>query len=129
MANVTFKDYSDIIMRKLAGSLGGAAKDVAEVAVEAIQSKMLYGYGDYHGNPPHTEIVDTGALFDSVSAEVAQVSQNAFTVQAGAGTHYAKYVHEGTSKLKGRPFITDGLTEASSEIESAIAKALRQGMK
>lgn len=129
MAKVTFKDHTDVVMRKLAGSLKSAADDVADVAVEAIQSKMLYGYNDYHGNPPHTEIVDTGALFDSVSAEVSRVSGNAFTVQAGAGTSYARYVHEGTSKLKGRPFITDGLTDASSEIESAIARALRQGMK
>ena len=129
MARVTFRDNTDIILRKLAGSIGSAAKDCAETAVEAIQDKILYGYSDMHGNPPHTEIVETGATFDSISADVVQVSQNGFTVNAGAGTSYAKYVHDGTYKLKGRPFITDGLTEARPEIERAISDAIKRGMK
>lgn len=129
MARVTFKKHTDVVLRRLAGSIGNAADACAETAVEAIQMKMLYGYNDVHGNPPHTEIVDTGALFDSITAEVKQSSQNGFTVNAGAGTDYAKYVHNGTSKLKGRPFITDGLQDAAPQIEQAIADAIRRGMR
>lgn len=127
MANVTFRDHSDIVLRQMRQNIGAAADNLAELAVEAIQTKMLYGYKDVHGNPPHTEIVDTGALFDSVDAEVKRVSQNGFTVNGGAGTSYAKYVHDGTRKLKGRPFVTDGLMEAKPEIQNGLAKSLSDG--
>lgn len=124
---VTYRDNSDIILRQMGGNIGDAARALGETAKEAIQTKMLYGYKDVHGNPPHTEILETGALFDSVDANVKRVSQNGFTVDAGAGTRYAKYVHDGTRKLKGRPFVTDGLTEATPEIERTIVTALRKG--
>lgn len=127
MANVRFVDHSDIVLRQMGQNIRAAADNLAELAVEAIQTKMLYGYKDVHGNPPHTEIVDTGALFDSVDAEVKRASQNGFTVQGGAGTSYAKYVHDGTYKLKGRPFVTDGLMEAKPEIQSELVKSLSNG--
>lgn len=128
-ASVMFSDHSDIVLTKLAGALGAAANDVAEVAVEAVQDKILYGYHDVHGNPPHTEIVDTGKLFDSIEAKVERQSSNAYQVTVGAGVPYAKYVHEGTSKLKGRPFITDGMQDAKKDIQNAIVKALKSQMK
>jgi HK97 gp10 family phage protein len=119
MAKVTFKDHSDIILRKMAGNIGSAASGLSDVALEAIQNKMLYGY--------YRPILQTGALFDSVSAQVKRVSQNGFTVEAGAGMPYAKYVHDGTRKMTARPFITDGLTEATPEIRQALSKDLSKG--
>lgn len=126
--NVNFKDNSDFILRRMGDNIRDAADSVGEIAVEAVQNQILYGYKEPHGNPPHTEIVDTGRLFDSVSANVANVSSNAFTVEVGAGTHYAKYVHDGTSKLNGRPFITDGLLKARPDIKKLLADRLKQGI-
>jgi homoserine acetyltransferase len=74
--------------------------------------KMLYGYHDVHGNPPHTEIVDTGRLFDSIEAEVNVINANVYQTVVGTDVPYAEYVHDGTYKLKGRPFITDGINES-----------------
>jgi HK97 gp10 family phage protein len=95
---------------------------------QAVEEKILYGYKDVHGNPPHTEIVDTGRLFDSIDADVRRESQNAFTVSVGANTPYAIYVHEGTYKLKGRAFITDAVTGKSGEVQSILAGELPKGI-
>jgi HK97 gp10 family phage protein len=119
MAKVTFKDHSDIILRKMAGNIGTAADNLTEVVVEAIQNKMLWGY--------YRPVLKTGKTFDSISAQVKRVSQNGFTVEGGAGTDYAKYVHDGTRKMPARPFITDGLTEATPEIRQALSKDLSKG--
>lgn len=118
-------------MRKLHGALGEAAESISTIAIEAVQEKMLWGYKDVHGLPdnPHTEIVDTGRLFDSIAATVTRTSDNAYQVSVGTDVPYGIYVHEGTRQLKGRPFITDAMTEHYKDIESAIAKTLRARMK
>lgn len=124
-------DHSDYVMRKLQGALGEAADGIAEIALDAIHEKMLWGYDDVHGLPdnPHTEIVDTGRLYDSITSEINRKSKNTYTVSVGTRVHYGIYVHEGTRKLKGRPFITDAMADCYKDIESAIVKTLRDQMK
>lgn len=124
---VVFKSNLDLVLRTLRENNDEAVKKAAEIAVEAVQEKMLYGYKDVHGNPPHTEIVDTGRLFDSITAEVSKVSQNAVNVVVGTDVEYAQYVHDGTYKLKGRPFITDGLMAAKPDLEDAVGEAWKHG--
>lgn len=125
---VNFVDNSDFVLKKVAENASSAMEQVGEMLVEAVQGKILYGYSDLHGNPPHTEIVDTGALFDSIASVVTRASQNTFTLSVGADTHYAQYVHDGTSKLKGRPFISDAVTDAEAEIEGILSGTLPNGL-
>ena len=127
-SNVRFQDNSDVILRRVASNSQAAMKAVSEMLVEAVEEKILYGYKDVHGNPPHTEIVDTGRLFDSIEADVSRDSQNAFTVSVGANTPYAVYVHEGTYKLKGREFITDAVMGKKNEVQSILAGELPKGI-
>ena len=127
-SNVRFVDNSDVILRRVASNSPAAMKTVSEMLVEAVEEKILYGYKDVHGNPPHTEIVDTGRLFDSIDADVSRDSQNAFTVSVGANTPYAVYVHEGTYKLKGRAFITDAVMGKKNEVQSILAGELPKGI-
>ena len=127
-SNVRFVDNSDVILRLVASNSQAAMKAVSEMLVEAVEEKILYGYRDVHGNPPHTEIVDTGRLFDSIDADVSRDSQNAFTVSVGANTPYAVYVHEGTYKLKGRAFITDAVMGKKNEVQSILAGELPKGI-
>lgn len=124
---VVFRDYSDTILRRVQGNIRGAAQDISQIAVEAVQWQMLWGYHDVHGNPPHTEIVDTGRLFDSITGSVNRISDNYYQTVVGTDVPYAVYVHEGTYKLKGRPFITDGLASANSDIQAAIRAAIKRG--
>jgi HK97 gp10 family phage protein len=125
---VRFEDHSTEVLRRVQGNLKKAAIDVGDIARDAVQEKMLWGYHDVHGNPPHTEIVDTGRLFDSIEGQVKAVNANVYQTSVGTDVPYAEYVHEGTYKLKGRPFITDGIMENREEIQTAIREALRRGM-
>lgn len=126
-SNVIFNDHTSAILRKLQGNLEATARAIAGVAEEAVQWQMLWGYNDMHGNPPHTEIVDTGRLFDSITASVNRVRGFYYHVVVGTDVPYAMYVHDGTYKLKGRPFITDGLAAAKPEINRIAREAMRRG--
>lgn len=145
--SVTFKSNLDLVLRMMRDNNEEAAKAAAEIAVESVQEKILYGYNDLHGRPPHTEIVDTGALFDSIEADAKKVSQNIETVSVGTDVPYAKYVHEGYTqpaglrfkgkdgnwyttkggKIKGRPFLRDGLMSAKEDLTDAVGEAWKRG--
>ena len=114
--NYEFKDNSTVIIDKLKNVTQQSTSKMAKDVVDAIQYQILYGYKDRHGSDGHTEIVETGALFDSIKAEVKKVSQNALDITAGSDKDYAVFVHNGTRKLKGRPFITDGINKARHKI-------------
>lgn len=124
---VKFVDNSAIVLRRMDSNCTKAMQAVADVLVEAVQEKMLYGYNTPHGNPPHTEIVATGALFDSIEASPGKVSQNTYGVNVGTNMHYASYVHDGTKKLTGRPFIKDGVLEAGDQIRETLSAIIPNG--
>jgi HK97 gp10 family phage protein len=127
VAGAKFIDNSAVVLRRIGTNSEQAMKDAAELLVEAVQEKILYGYKDVHGTPPHTEIVDTGRLFDSIGAEVRRDSQNAYSTMVGANTTYARYVHDGTSKLKGRPFVRDGVMDSQKSLQRLLSTDLSAG--
>ena len=49
--------------------------------------------------------VDTGRLRGSIGVKMFAGGVRA---EIGTDVHYAKYVHWGTSKMRGRPFLTEG---------------------
>lgn len=120
--NVKFKSEVNIVRSKVTDALESATSELKEKSIEWVQEKMLYGYSDPHGPDGHTEIVDTGATFDSVDADTQRNSQDSYTVKAGVQTDYAVFVHNGTRKLKGRPFLRDAMMEHVSDIESIMKK-------
>lgn len=124
-------DHQDAVLRKLHAGVDDAMDDLKDFIIEAIQEKILYGYRDAHGDPPHTEIVDTGALFDDVTATVTKSSQNTWALSAGntAAIPYAQYVHDGTSKLKGRPYARDAFLDNAAEIKKRMNKNIGKKMK
>lgn len=124
MAQFTFVDNSAAVLRRMITATDSAAAELADDLVEAVQEKILYGYHDPHGADGHTEIVDTGRLFDSIEAEVKRVSQNTADIRVGATgeTPYAVFVHNGTRKLKGRPFIRDGVQGQKEHIKYVLTK-------
>ena len=127
MAETRFVDNSAIVLRQMGTNCRQTMQDAAALLVEAVQEKILYGYNEPHGRPPHTEIVDTGRLFDSIDAQVKRDSQNAYSVAVGADTPYARYVHEGTSKLHGRPFIRDAVMDSQNDLRDLLSTGLAAG--
>ena len=124
------KDYSNIVMKRVDNSCRESVQEVAEILAEAVREKMIYGYSDPHGKDGHTEIWDTGALFSSVEASSRRVSQNTYEakVEVGKGLDYAEYVHNGTYKLKGRPFFSDAIAENKEAVENQFKSKFKDAL-
>lgn len=124
-SNYVFKDNTELILNALASATAEGAQKMADTAVESVQYQILYGYKDPHGEDGHTEIVDTGALFDSIKGDVKRQSQNLYTITVGTDRPYAVYVHNGTRYLKARRFITDGINRARGDMEDILRDEMR----
>ena len=120
----------DLIVAQIAENAKAAMEAAGVIGVEAVQNQMLYGYGIPHGPDGHTEIVDTGRLFDSITAETSRSSQNLVSVAVGTGVSYAGYVHNGTYKMTARPFIRDAIMNPDTQerMMSVITSQIGQGI-
>lgn len=123
--NYVFKDNTEIVLNALASATKEGAQKMADCAVDSVQYQILYGYKDPHGKDGHTEIVDTGALFDSIKGDVKRQSQNLYTITVGTDRPYAVYVHNGTRYLKARRFITDGINRARGDMEDILMDEMK----
>lgn len=124
-SNYVFKDNTELVLRGLASATAEGAQKMADTAVESVQYQILYGYKDPHGKDGHTEIVDTGALFDSIKGDVKRQSQNLYTITVGTDRKYAVYVHNGTRYLKARRFIPDGINRAKGDMEDILRDEMK----
>ena len=122
-----FQDNSAMVFRQLDQNAQASMADLKKLMPEAVQEKILYGDQTPHGPDGHTEIVDTGRLFDSIKAETQRVSQNTYELRVGTNAPYAKYVHDGTYKLESRPFISDALTDSQETIKEVFTTNLPAG--
>lgn len=123
--NYVFKDNTELVLNALASATKEGAQKMADCAVDSVQYQILYGYKDPHGEDGHTEIVDTGALFDSIKGDVKRQSQNLYTITVGTDRPYAVYVHNGTRYLKARRFITDGINRARGDMEDILRDEMK----
>ena len=123
--NYVFKDNTELILNAIHSATKEGAQKMADCAVESVQHQILYGYKDPHGDDGHTEIVDTGALFDSIKGDVKRQSQNLYTITVGTDRKYAVYVHNGTRYLKARRFITDGINKARGDMEDILRDEMK----
>ena len=124
-SNYVFKDNTELVLNALASATKEGAQKMADCAVESVQYQILYGYKDPHGKDGHTEIVDTGALFDSIKGDVKRQSQNLYTITVGTDRPYAVYVHNGTRYLKARRFITDGINRVRGDMEDILRNEMK----
>ena len=115
---ITFADHSADVLSMIAANVSRALTAMGTVAVGQIVRTMQRAYW--------RPIWLTGDLQRDVSYEVHE-SEHA--VDVGNSLNYATYVHEGTSRMRGRPYITDALTSASGAdaIRGAAESELRQG--
>lgn len=131
----TFIDNSSYVLASFKRQMGQAKEEVKTEILDNILWQMFYGYSEPHGEDGHTEIYDTGALYQSIevndggnifaSGPSATVGSYNWVVEASANTEYASYVHQGTYKLHGRPFITDGFNRATPNVKAIIAKHMK----
>lgn len=63
----------------------------------------------------------TGTLSRSIHAEVESDG-----VLVGTDVSYAKYVEQGTARMKGRPYLQPALNENMTKIQNQVQKAIQQ---
>ncbi len=78
------------------------------------------------GGGTHTAIRDTSALEGDVTYEVIGGGKN-YGVKVGNTLEYAVPVHEGTSKLEGRPYIKDAIEKGADDLKTVAEAYLKQG--
>jgi hypothetical protein len=70
--------------------------------------------------------VDTGLMRASIASEVLETRYGAGSVALKAvircNVDYAVYVHDGTSKLQARPFLTDAIATELANIKKVLAR-------
>jgi hypothetical protein len=51
------------------------------------------------------------------------------TEDVGTNVEYATFVHEGTSKMAGRPYLKDGITGAKNRLQKVAEAYLKKGFE
>lgn len=117
------------VQARLSRNADSAIKAAGKMGVDAICDTMLHGYHTPHGKPPHTEIYDTGALYESIDhGDPYKSDDNVVSIDVGTeGIPYAGYVHNGTSLVESRPYIRDGINDHLDDLQDAIVADLSVG--
>lgn len=116
-AQVKFTNNSTQVMAQLKDNKKAALTAMGIKAVGLTVAQMEHGYGK--------PIRKTGTLMGSISSKVGNSGKD--TVDVGSGIEYAPLVHEGTSRMAGRPYLRDALTEGKEALQNIAAAYLKQG--
>lgn len=108
-------DHSAEILSMLNENSRMAVTAVGEKCVELTVKNMESGYGK--------PIRQTGDLMRSITKEVIDDT----SVVVGTNIKYAPYVHEGTYKMQGRPFLKDAIEQNTDTIAELWKAKLRKG--
>jgi hypothetical protein len=114
---MSFTDNSGKVKSQLAGNVKAALAAMGIEAVGLINGQMQSGYG--------APIRQTGDLMRDVSYEVGNSSPD--TVDVGNSLEYAPLVHDGTSRMSGRPYIKDAIMNGQSRLKQVAENELKKG--
>lgn len=65
----------------------------------------------------------------TLSRSIHQESESDLGVVVGTDVSYARWVEEGTVKMKARPYLRPALSENKTRIQNNVAKAMREMMQ
>lgn len=114
---VEFLDNRNQVLQQMNSNASRATLAVGTKAVNLILWQMRQGYGE--------PIRKTGDLQRDVNFEVV----DSVTVNVGNSLEYAPYVHDGTRKMQGRPYIRDALMSRDNQrkLQRVYEQYLKQG--
>ena len=117
---IRMDDNSGNVIGQLEKNVLAALTAMGTEAVGLIVSTMRTGYG--------RPIWRTGDLQRDVNSKVRAGDH---AVDVGNSLEYGPFVHEGTSRMAGRPYITDALTSADGmeALKEVAQDALCQGFE
>ena len=114
---VQFTDNSPAVRAQLEENVEAALEAMGVACVGYVVDQMQSGYG----NP----IRKTGDLMRDVSYEVGRSAKN--TVDIGNSLKYAPFVHDGTVRMRGRPYLRDGITNNLNNLQDIAEEYLKKG--
>lgn len=117
-SGVKFTDNSKAVKDQMSGNIGRALTAMGLKGVELTTGKMKSGYG--------APIWETGDLSRSITSEPHPEKKS---VDIGSNLDYASWVHDGTRRMKGRPFLKDALTQGKNDLDEIGRKYLGEGFK
>lgn len=115
--SVRFVDHSKEVLNRLEDNVSAALEAMGVACVGYVVDQMQSGYG----NP----IRKTGDLMRDVSYEVGRSAKN--TVDIGNSLKYAPFVHDGTIRMRGRPYLRDGITNNLNNLQDIAEEYLKKG--
>lgn len=114
---IEFKDHTAEVLAKMQGNVKKALAALGTEAVGLIQDQMQTGY--------EKPIWKTGDLQRDVNYSVENSGPG--TVDVGNSLEYAPFVHDGTRRMKGRPYIRDALNEGADRLKQVVEENLKEG--
>lgn len=127
--------YSDLLVelkrvnKRLHERLVDTVEDCGLVIAETARNNCTPGMSPYDGmsfksKPDKSGApYDTGAMRESIQSSVANTGRGKCAAVIWTDVEYASYVHEGTSKMQARPFITDAGKMEEPTVRVMMAEA------
>lgn len=100
-----------------------ARTQLNNLTVQGLIQVALYVVGEAKRRCP----VDTGYLRGSIGYAIVRTG-NRTILRIYTNVEYAEFVHEGTRRMEGRPFIRDAIEQKQAQIFRIIGEALRRGL-
>lgn len=122
-----FISHKNEVTAQVQGNINRALVAMGMTGVASVKDRMEKGYYETYKRHLKTKgkaIRDTSDLMRSMAFQLTGND----TVAVGTNMDYAMYVHEGTRKMKERPFIKDGIEENSDKILEIGKNELKKGM-
>ena len=109
--------HDDELIAAVRAGAEAALAAMGEKAVAMTRERMRSGYA--------RPVRDTGALIEDVSWQ----QEGGQRISVGSTLPYATAVHEGTSRVPGRPYLTDALMGGSEQLKEVAEQAFREHIK
>lgn len=114
---ITVTDHSAEVLAQMSRNVKTALTAMGAEAVALTVDKMQTGYG--------APIRKTGNLQRDVQFALENSAPN--TVDVGNTLEYGPFVHDGTSRMKGRPYLYDAVMEGRPRLQAVSAQELKKG--
>lgn len=120
--DIRIDDHSEEFLESVSDAITRALEGIgAHVEGEA---KELLTTREYpHADGTKRPYMDTGNLRNSINYQVKEDEQ---AVYVGTNVEYAKYIHEGTSKIKPNRFLKDAVEMNKDQIKEYFEKELKK---
>lgn len=105
--------HEEDVLRRVRAGTEEALAAMGDLAVALARAQMRGGYAQ--------PVIESGALL----ADVTWARTGEASISVGNTLPYARAVHNGTSRMAARPYLTDALESGAQQLFEAAAQVLR----